>query len=214
MTVLFASTTYNPEGGRFGLGSVDGYPVSGDVSSLWGAKDTPEHSEGHTGIDIAVPSGTPILAPASMLITDVFSLDIPSTNPLWIEIKRIFGNSVWATIGLADGRGFRTLFSHLEGPPVVRERETVEAGTLLGHVGSTGLSTGPHLHWGLAPQSSRWLARGETIDVLDYCGDDTEDVVLPPAAWIGTAQQAAILTALADARAAIERAANLVAGKE
>ena len=214
MTLLFAETTYNPEGGRFGLGTVEGYPVSGDVSSLFGAKDMPEHSKGHNGTDIAAAEGTPILAPCDMLITDVFSLDIVSTVPLFQQIKKWFGHSVWATIGLADGTGFRTMFAHMDRSPSVREGQAVEAGTLLGYVGSTGLSTGPHLHWTLGPQSNRWLGRGPNFEVLDYCGGDTDDGVLPAAVWEGTAQEAALLTALEDAREAIQRAADIVAGRE
>jgi len=213
MTVLFTQTTYDPEGGRFGLGTVEGYPVAGDVSSLFGATDIDEHSEGHNGTDIAVASGTPILAPCDMLITDVFSLDIVSTDELWIHIKELFGNSVWSTIGLADGTGYRTMFAHMDRSPSVREGQAVEAGTLLGYVGSTGISTGPHLHWTLGPIENRWLGRGPNFEALDYCGDGTDDGVLPPAAGEATAQEAAILTALADARAAIDRAADLVAGK-
>jgi murein DD-endopeptidase MepM/ murein hydrolase activator NlpD len=198
MTVLFARTAYDPRGGGWALGTVTGLPCAGDVSSLFGATDMVEHSQGHNGTDIAAAYGTPILAPCDMVITDVFSLAIQG-DPQWDEFKRLFGNSVWATIG----DDWRVMFAHLAEPPSVHEGQVVEAGTLLGYVGSTGLSTGPHLHWTLGPAANRWLGRGNgNVEVLDYCGTDIEAAK--------SQDNSALIRALQDARAAIDRATALV----
>ena len=208
--ILFPNTRYDPVGGAWGLGTVTGLPCAGDVSSLFGATDMDLHSEGHNGTDIAAGQGTPILAPCDMLITDVFSLDVVSTDPLFQQIKDLFGNSVWATIGLSDGTGYRTMFAHLSEAPSVAEGQAVEAGTVLGYVGSTGMSTGPHLHWTLGPMDNRWLARNAgNVEVLDYCDQEQPlaEVFAPTGSGVIVEDKhATALRALQDARAAIDRA--------
>ena len=202
MTVLFTDSVYDPAGGAWGLGVVTGLPCAGDISSKFGATDMDEHAEGHNGTDIAADQGTPILAPCDMLITDVFSLDVVSTDPLFQQIKDLFGNSVWATIGLSDGTGWRTMFAHMAEPPSVVEGVAVAAGTVLGYVGSTGMSTGPHLHWTLGPLDNRWLARDAgNVEVLDYCATGL-DAPAPK-------NNSALIKALQEARAAIDRASAL-----
>ena len=207
--ILFPNTKYDPVGGAWGLGTVSGYPCSGDVSSLFGATDMDLHAEGHNGTDIAAGQGTPILAPCDMLITDVFSLDVVSTDPLFQQIKDLFGNSVWATIGLSDGTGYRTMFAHLSEAPSVAEGQAVEAGTVMGYVGDTGMSTGPHLHWTLGPLDNRWLARGAgNVEVLQYCGAaDVAEVFAPTGSGhIVEDKHATAVKAIQDARAALDRA--------
>ena len=203
MTVLFPSTKYSKDGGAYGLGVVTGRPCAGDVSSLFGATDMALHSEGHNGTDIAADQGTPLYSPRAMTVTDVFSLDIVSTDPLFQQIKDWFGNSVWFEFTDDDGVGWRTMFAHLAEPASsLREGTQVSQGTFIGYVGSTGLSTGPHLHWTLGPAANRWLGRGNgNVEVLNYCATDAEPVAQ---------DNAAIIKALQDARAAIDRATKLV----
>ena len=202
--ILFPNTKYDPVGGTWGLGTVTGYPCNGDVSSLFGANDMDLHAEGHNGTDIAAGQGTAILAPCDMVITDVFSLDVVSTDPLFQQIKDLFGNSVWATIG----EDWRVMFAHMYGPPRVFEGQSVSAGTVLGNVGSTGMSTGPHLHWVLGPASNRWLGRGNgNVEVLDYC-EEQEAVAFTPtgSGLIVEDKHAVAIKAIQDARAALDRA--------
>lgn len=206
--ILFPNTRYDPVGGAWGLGTVTGYPCAGDVSSLFGATDMDLHAEGHNGTDIAAGQGTAILAPCDMLITDVFSLDVVSTDPLFQQIKDLFGNSVWATIGLSDGTGYRTMFAHLSEAPSVAEGQAVEAGTVLGYVGSTGQSTGPHLHWTLGPMENRWLARNAgNVEVLDYCDQEQPLEFAPTGSGVIVEDKhATAVKAIQDARAALDRA--------
>ena len=98
--ILFPNTRYDPVGGAWGLGTVTGYPCSGDVSSLFGATDMDLHAEGHNGTDIAAGQGTPILAPCDMLITDVFSLDV-----IYLFGKRAQEHQVFAIKRCFDSLG-------------------------------------------------------------------------------------------------------------
>ena len=207
MTVLFPSTKYTKGGGAYGLGVLTGVPCSGNISSLFGATDMDEHSEGHNGSDIAADQGTPLYSPRTMTVTDVFSLDVVATDPLYVQLKEWFGNSVWFQFTDSDGAGWRTMFAHLAEPATsLVEGTQVSQGTFIGYVGSTGLSTGPHLHWTLGPEANRWLGRGNgNVEVLDYCATDVETPK--------PQDNNAIIKALQDARAAIDRATALVGGR-
>ena len=129
-----------------------GRPCSGALTSLFGAIDA-LHPDAHTGVDIACAAGTPILAPADGF---VFHRAVGDA---------IFGN--W--IILEHEGGWHTLYGHMESPPRVISAEVLKAGDLLGYVGNTGYSTGPHLHWGLAASDNPYLRRsGPLLDPLSY----------------------------------------------
>lgn len=94
--------------------------ASGDEDVSW-----------HAGIDFGVPKGTAITASArGRVVLSAFRI--------------VSGNSVI----VEHLPGIYTLYYHLDSLAVA-EGETVERGQLLGRSGSTGLSTGPHLHWEL-----------------------------------------------------------------
>lgn len=82
----------------------------------------------HAGIDIPAPSGTPIRAAADGIVV--------SAGP-----RGGYGN----TVIIDHGSSVATLYAH-QGDILVDPDQTVEAGEVIGEVGSTGLSTGPHLH--------------------------------------------------------------------
>ena len=85
----------------------------------------------HSGEDLAVDEGTPVMAAAPGRVA-------------WVGAMPIRGNSV-----IVDhGGGVKTGYHHLLDTNVVAG-QAVEAGAVLGRVGSTGFSTGPHLHWEL-----------------------------------------------------------------
>ena len=123
--------------------------VAYEFSSPFGSRRTYGSAAGltaHAGEDYAVPSGTPVLAPASGLVV--------LAEPLFVR-----GNAVV----LDHGHGVFTGYWHLE-TLSVKAGERVSAGQMIGAVGSTGLSTGPHLHWelrvaGVAVDPLQWVEK-------------------------------------------------------
>lgn len=89
----------------------------------------------HGGVDYAGNYGSPIIAPAAGKVVLVGKE---------AEGFRVHGN----TIGIDHGQGVLSIFMHLSRIDV-KEGDIVRAGQKIGTVGSTGASTGPHLHWGL-----------------------------------------------------------------
>lgn len=83
----------------------------------------------HSGVDMAAPAGTPIHAAAAGVVTVAWD---PRGYGLYLLVQH--------------GGGISTLYGHLESASVV-SGATVAAGAEIGRVGSTGLSTGPHLHF-------------------------------------------------------------------
>jgi murein DD-endopeptidase MepM/ murein hydrolase activator NlpD len=83
----------------------------------------------HGGVDIAAPEGTPVFAPADGVV-------------MMAEELRVRGRVVI----LDHGAGVFTLYFHLS-QMMVSPGQVVSRGELLGLIGNTGLSTGPHLHW-------------------------------------------------------------------
>lgn len=103
-----------------------GWPTSGPITSLFG----PAHP---LGIDISVPSGTPILAAAAGTVTFV------GGNPCC---------SYGYHVIIDHGNGYEAEYAHLSAF-LVQKGEKVAAGQRIALSGSTGLSTGPHLHFEL-----------------------------------------------------------------
>ena len=108
------------------------WPVSGRITSGFGWRPDPFGSgrrEFHNGIDIAARMGTPIRASMAGRVS-VAGWD------------NVMGNFVIIT----HARGYRTLYAHMSRIRV-RQGDFVGAGERIGYVGSTGRSTGPHLHF-------------------------------------------------------------------
>ncbi|MGL5831837.1 MAG: M23 family metallopeptidase [Waterburya sp.] len=89
----------------------------------------------HKGVDYAGSLGSPVLAPAAGQVRLVGRE---------AEGFQVHGN----VIGIDHGQGVLSILTHLQDIGVA-EGEMVEAGQLVGTVGNTGASAGPHLHWGL-----------------------------------------------------------------
>ncbi|MBI5843839.1 MAG: peptidoglycan DD-metalloendopeptidase family protein [Deltaproteobacteria bacterium] len=106
-------------------------PVNGEISSVFGYRVSPFSSgwELHKGIDISAPTGTPVAAPAAGVVS-------------FAGRKSGYGNAIM----MDHGKSTETLYGHLSAI-LVREGSTVKKGDIIGLVGSTGQSTGPHLHY-------------------------------------------------------------------
>lgn len=108
------------------------WPVYGRITSSFGEVRFSPSSGGtrpHMGIDISAPIGTPIVAPADGI---VLSAGREAEYGLLICVDH--------------GHGFTTMYGHLKGIRV-KPGDRVKTGEMLGTVGTTGNTTGPHLHY-------------------------------------------------------------------
>lgn len=125
------------------------WPVTGRISTLFGSQRIYAGEPGayHSGIDVARPTGTLVLAPADGVVV------LATARPFTLE-----GNLL-----LVDhGMGLNSAFMHLSRIDV-KPGERVRRGQPIGAVGRSGRATGPHLHWGL-----RW--RDARLDPLLVAG--------------------------------------------
>jgi len=107
------------------------FPVQGWISSGYGWRGNPftGKKEFHQAIDIAAPWGTEIKAAARGKV-------------IFAEWKGAYG----LMIRINDGHGYYTVYGHLS-HILVKKGQWVEKGDIIGRVGSSGRSTGPHLHF-------------------------------------------------------------------
>lgn len=111
-------------------------PVSGyTISSPFGNRKSPTAgaSTYHKGVDMACPSGTPIYATRAGTVT--------------VASYQAGGAGYYVSINHGDG--FASIYMHMT-RYVVSKGQSVTQGQLIGYVGSTGISTGPHLHFGIS----------------------------------------------------------------
>lgn len=110
-------------------------PVAGTITSPQGYRTDPITGEVsyHSGTDIAVPEGTPILAAADGTVTIANALDS-------------WGGSYGYHVKLDHGGGLTTLYAHCSSICVTAGQQ-VAAGQVIAYVGQTGRATGPHLHF-------------------------------------------------------------------
>ena len=110
-------------------------PVAGTITSPQGYRTDPITGEVsyHSGTDIAVPEGTPVLAAADGTVTIANALDS-------------WGGSYGYHVKLDHGGGLTTLYAHCSSICVTAGQQ-VKAGQVIAYVGHTGRATGPHLHF-------------------------------------------------------------------
>ena len=108
-------------------------------------KDRPHHE----GVDIAAPTGTPVKAAGDGKVIDATG--------------RYKGKTSWGNVVVLDhGHGLVTRYAHMDSYSV-KKGDRVKAGDVIGAVGSTGKSKGPHLHFEV-------IRDGETIDPTPVLG--------------------------------------------
>ncbi|MDQ3140222.1 MAG: M23 family metallopeptidase [Pseudomonadota bacterium] len=107
------------------------WPVPGRVSSAFGLRYHPilHYARMHKGVDFAAPRGQPIVASADGTVS-----------------RAGWAGGYGQQIRIVHGAGMTSSYSHL-GRMAVAAGQSVRAGQVIGFVGSTGLSTGPHLHY-------------------------------------------------------------------
>lgn len=117
------------------------WPVTGRISGVFGSQRIYAGEPGafHTGVDVARPTGTQIVAPADGVVI------LAAAAPFTLE-----GNLLM----IDHGMGLNSAFLHLSRIDVT-VGQTVRQGQPLGAIGMTGRATGPHLHWGMKWRDAR-----------------------------------------------------------
>ena len=124
------------------------WPVKGWVTSGFGPRVSPftEKPAWHDGLDIGAAANAPVQAPAQGRVTSVG-----------------FDPKLGNVVKLDHGFGIETLYGHLA-KALVKEGQRVKRGDVVGLVGSSGLATGPHLHYMVK-------VNGQTFDPTKYILD-------------------------------------------
>ncbi|MER3446504.1 MAG: hypothetical protein C4291_06490 [Candidatus Dadabacteria bacterium] len=122
-----------------------GTPLSGEINSGFGYRKDPFNSKlaFHSGVDIDAKFGQPVVATADGVVEQAG----------WY---RTYGE----TVIIEHKDDYQTLYGHLS-KIRVREGQSVKAGDIIGYTGSTGRSTGPHLHYEV-------IKDGKSIDPINY----------------------------------------------
>lgn len=122
------------------------WPLVGPLTSGFG----PRWGGFHNGLDIAAPMYTPIRAGAAGQVVTVGKPYLA------------YGDTATVVI-IAHGSNFSTLYGHMDDskPPTVRVGQFVTSGTVIGYVGMTGFTTGPHVHF-------MTIVNGRAVNPMPY----------------------------------------------
>ena len=110
------------------------WPVTGRISGVYGSQRilNGQPRRPHFGVDVAMPTGTPIVAPVDGVVS--------------LAHRDLFFTG--GTIIIDHGHGVGSLYAHLSAVDV-QEGQRVKRGETIGKIGATGRVTGAHLHWGM-----------------------------------------------------------------
>lgn len=127
------------------LATPRGWPAEGRISSLFGNREHPLYGirKFHSGIDISVPTGTPLHATADGVVS--FSGRAANNGNITV---------------IEHGLGYSTIYAH-NTRNAFRAGQTVKRGDVVAYAGSTGASTGPHVHYEI------WK-NGQSIDPMPF----------------------------------------------
>ena len=135
--VFFPGERFHPLERAFFLGILFRFPLpAARLTSSFGIRSNPftGHPTFHAGIDLAAPTGTEVYAARDGRVVAT-------------GLDSVLGNFV----RLDHGDGYETVYGHLS-VVLISLHQEVRSGTILGRVGSTGMSTGPHLHFEIRRQ--------------------------------------------------------------
>ena len=120
-------------------------PVQGIITSSCGTRENPilHKEEIHDGLDIAVAEGTDVVAVKSGTVTEV------RTSATYGKVLK------YKTMD-----GYEIMYAHLS-EVLVKKGEEIKQGQVVAKSGNTGLSTGPHLHYGIYKD-------GKLLDPMEY----------------------------------------------
>lgn len=148
---------------RYGYAAAVAWPLDGPLTQRFGPTDSelqpPLWYRGrwyphfHAGLDIAAPLGTPVEAIAAGVVTFAGAI---ADGAVVVEVEH--------------APGVTSAYAHLEPDPPVREGDRVAGGEVIGSVGLTGITTGPHLHFAV------WSS-GEPLDPLTVLPPIHEEVI-------------------------------------
>lgn len=194
--------------GDYGYGTVQYGPVADSrvfsISSPFGPRGSMSTPNGttagfHQGMDIAYPSGVPLVALDRCTVTTV-QRDPTSSYGYFIVME---------PYGLTpdDDSWYQVWYGHMLYPPLLNIGDVVETGGVVGYVGSTGMATGPHLHlevrnrWGcmdpwnflygassvLQPGSTTEHSSGISTPHTQLTSEDLVAYLQNGGAWVNTA---------------------------
>lgn len=118
------------------------WPATGRISTLFGSQRIYRNGEAgayHSGVDVAKPTGSVVIAPADGIVT------LATERPFTLEGYLLL---------IDHGGGLNSAFMHLSRIDV-RLGDRVRRGQPIALVGATGRATGPHLHWGMKWNAAR-----------------------------------------------------------
>lgn len=117
------------------------WPVKGRISGRFGSQRIYNGTPGsyHSGLDIAMPTGTPFVAPADGVVI------LAAKTPFTLEGHLLM---------IDHGMGLNSAFLHCS-ELLVEEGQSVRQGQVIGKIGATGRASGPHLHWGMKWNAAR-----------------------------------------------------------
>lgn len=129
------------DSGAFGWMQSFIWPVKGRISGWFGSQRVYQGQPGsyHGGVDVAMPTGTVIVAPADGVVT------LAATSPFTLEGYLLM---------IDHGNGLNSAFLH-NSVLLVSEGQSVRQGDPIAKIGATGRASGPHMHWGMKWHSAR-----------------------------------------------------------
>ena len=139
-TLFIPGARMAPDALRLSLGEQFIFPVARDITSGFGWRPDPftGRQSFHRGIDLRGSIGTPVRAAKDGTVARLGN-------------SRVYGQYIIMT----HAGGFQTLYAHLSSFSV-RQGDRVRQGAVIGAVGNTGMSTGPHLHFGIH-RNGNWV---------------------------------------------------------